>query len=687
MRNKFFLLLILWWMGNRVWAQDIKSSQDNWDDILETVLSLQNDNADREGIYNTLLHLHENPVDLNHAGRDDFEELFFLTRSQIDTLLYFRSQHGFFLSSEELNYVPGMDAHTIRLLLPFIVIRPEDGYKKVGIRKWISASRKSFLTKFFRYVEKPGGYNSGKTESGRYLGNPLRIMNQVKLSIPNEFSAGLCMEKDPGEALVWSPRRNYFGFDHYSFHFTVLNTGCIRNFTIGDYKLQYGQGLVLGNGFYLGKSAEPIASIDNKASAIRPYCGPGESGNFHGAALELKNGPFVFTGFFSDQKADARIDTGNENNEIYVRSILTTGLHRSLNEMTKRKNLRATATGSHVNYSNERKNLSLGVSAVYTRYQYLYREDPTFYNQFDFTGKDLLTAGFDYRYYHRKFSIFGEEALSDNQKWGLVNGIIGNLSENVEVALSIRYYSPGFHSFYGNPLREASNIGNESGIYWGLKIVPLKRTEIGIYFDSFRFPWLKYNIRSPGSGNELFMKLTWDPFRNVECYGQFRQKIMDASVHFYPAGIDSPEPGLKRQFWFQIDLNPDQGIQLKSRFQFSRYRINGNNTWGMAVFQDLGWKFNSLSIHSRVSLFLTEDYSNRQYMFEQGALYDFEVPEYNGKGLKFYILLNEKIGRRFHLWLKTGRVIYDHVSSVGTGTETISGNRKTDVLLQGEWNF
>jgi hypothetical protein len=664
-------------------------NQQDFSEIFEIVLSVQGENVNPEQVYESLLQLSNNPVNINRASKEELSSLLFLSSSQIDSLQSYRSKHNGFVSLEELYYVDGFPAGLAGLLQPFLTVEAPSSKEKPGIRNLLKDGKKSVVTRYSRQAEKPEGYNSSSGKKNIYLGNPDQYMMKFSMTLPENISAGFAFEKDKGEPLVWAPSKNFFGLDHYSGQFSLMNRGILRDFTIGDYKILFGQGLVLGNGFYFGKSAEPIASVRSRTQGIRPYSGSGESGFFRGAASEIRMNRITLTSFLSWKKADARIENESINDEqqSVIRSFSVSGLHRTISEIERRKNSNELSAGYHFGYNNTNQNFTAGSSGIFTKYNRMYLEKPVYYNQFDFYGQEQLTLGVDYNYYHRKFNVFGEAAFSGSNGWGITQGIIGNLSKNIETAVHIRYYSPSFHSFYGNPFRESSTVGNESGIYWGLRILPVKKISLNMYFDVFRFPWLRYNLKSPSAGNELFSKITYNPGGKFEWYAQYLRKTMDAAFPGSGNNIPVIVPGVKQQLLAQFSVKTGTHLQLRTRIQWSNYILSVQKSSGMAAFQDLGWNFKNGSIHGRLLWFRTDDYLNRQYIFEQGVLYDYQVPAYDGNGTRIYLMGNLKAGGIFHFWAAAGRTIYRDKKQVGTGTEMISGNHKTDFTLQCEFKF
>jgi len=60
------------------------------------------------------------------------------------------------------------------------------------------------------------------------------------------------MEKDAGEQFSGS---SHTGYDFYSFHAQLNDIGKVKTIVAGDFRANYGQGLVLGSGFGMGKSS------------------------------------------------------------------------------------------------------------------------------------------------------------------------------------------------------------------------------------------------------------------------------------------------------------------------------------------------------------------------------------------------------------------------------------------------
>jgi hypothetical protein len=104
----------------------------------------------------------------------------------------------------------------------------------------------------------------------------------------------------------------------------------------------------------------------------------------------------------------------------------------------------------------------------------------------------------------------------------------------------------------------------------------------------------------------------------------------------------------------------------------------------MLFSQDLIFKPKSspFDLSLRFALFDTDSYDTRIYTFESNALYVFAVPAYYYQGSRAYVLLRYSFWRSCDLWIKYGVFLYENRSSISSGAEQITGDRKSDLLIQ-----
>jgi hypothetical protein len=141
-------------------------------------------------------------------------------------------------------------------------------------------------------------------------------------------------------------------------------------------------------------------------------------------------------------------------------------------------------------------------------------------------------------------------------------------------------------------------------------------------------------------------------------------------------------PGIKRNYWINLDYSITPSITLKTRAQFNTYQLNGNNTQGMAILQDLTWQYRKLSISGRYALIDTDSYDNRVYVYEKDVWLAFTFPAYYGVGVRNYLLVQYAFTKDLDVWLRWGHDRFTDRDTIGSSGETVEGNSQNDLRFQ-----
>ncbi|MEP1780709.1 MAG: hypothetical protein ABJJ50_14400, partial [Reichenbachiella sp.] len=179
----------------------------------------------------------------------------------------------------------------------------------------------------------------------------------------------------------------------------------------------------------------------------------------------------------------------------------------------------------------------------------------------------------------------------------------------------------------------------------------------------------------------------YKPSRKIKLYAQFREQAKEVSMSTEGGNLHRLESGIKRNYITNLDFTANDFLILKSRVQFSTYNLDKEQTKGMAVVQDLNIKINKFTVSTRFAIFDTEDFENRQYVFEKDLLYVFSVQAYANQGSRNYIMLQYKPTRKLSLWARYGRFNYRNQSSVGSGLNESQGNTRSDIKFQVRYKF
>jgi hypothetical protein len=664
------------------YAQDYPRTDYNLEKLADEIFPIQDLDLNYEELYENLAQLLTNPVDLNQATGEELRSLFVLREAQVESLIRYRKEQGSLLSIYELQAVPGFDSDVINRLIPFTVVRdPANSFDKRFLRRVVEEKNNYFIFRNERTLEEKKGYLSGTDSSSRYIGSPDKLYSRFRINHTGDFSFGFTIEKDAGERLDFDPSKKKYGFDYNSFHAQAMNKGRIKNIIIGDFQAQFGQGLLLGGGFGMGKGSESITTIRRSNLGFIPYTSLNEFGYFRGVAVTTSLLKYIsLSGFLSRVNRDARIRQNSLSEDLNVISTLgISGFHRSLAELESRKKIDETNYGLVLNYKQGSWDAGLLFHQTYFGAA-IYRE-PNLYNQFAFSGDQNTNIGTFLNYTWSNFTFFSEAAKTLDHGKAITIGTLGSLTPKLDIALLYRNFSKDFYSFYSNTVAESTVPQNESGFYWGLKYTFSKKYSASGYVDLFRFPWLRYRSYTSSTGREWLVRFNYRPSKMVNMFIQAREESKVRNIptesNLYKTGI-----GAKKNFWFNADYMATQNLSFKTRVQLSSYSLNNTHTRGAAIIQDVNFDIGRFTFSTRYALFDTDDYDNRQYVYEKDVWLAFSFPAYYGVGIRSYAMVQYKASQKISLWIRWARTNYTDRDTIGSGGETIYGNTKNDLKFQ-----
>ncbi|ALI99740.1 ComEA family DNA-binding protein [Rufibacter tibetensis] len=644
-----------------------------------------------EDLYETLLQYYRQPLDLNRASREELRSLFLLSEGQISALLQHIQDNGRLISLYELQAIPGFDLITVRRLLPFVTVQ---SLGQIGQRSWRerlkNADNHSLLLRYDRTLQERRGYTAPEGRSTtRYLGSPDKYLLRYRLSHPRHFSFGLTAEKDAGEPFTWNTRQRLYGFDFLSAHAQLYNRGAFKTIAVGDYQLQFGQGLLLSSGFSIGKGSETITTVRRSQLGIRPHTSSLETNFFRGVAATHRWRRLESTLFYSTRRVDASAgDALMENTTLLtLGGLQTSGLHRTPTELANRQRAREQVYGGNMTYRNPQQTFSVGITAVHTFFDVALQQKTQPYNLYTFRGSQNTAVGLHYSYLWQNFNFFGETARSGNGGLGTVNGVLASLSEKVELAILYRYYAKDFQTHYGAAFGEGSRNQNESGLYTGLKLKLSNRWQLTGYYDRFAFPWLRYRVDAPSTGEEYLLRLQFMPSKTTLLYGQYQYERKARNEIIAGEALRHVTDTHAHRYLLLLDVSPLPSLRLRSRIQSSQFRQTGPRHTGYFTAQDVSWEHSNTRLSARYALFDTDDYDTRLYVPEQDVLYGFSIPVFTGRGTHLYLLAQQRLTRHLDFWFKLGHTHYRRQNTISSGLEQIQGSKRTDVRVQARYRF
>lgn len=661
-------------------AQDYPRQAVDPSQWVDELFTSPSDNLNYADLYENYLQLFANPLDLNKVTSEQLEALYVLTPAQVRAFISYREQVGQLYSIYELQTIDGFSKELFLKLAPLVRVIDEQttgGYRSLW-KRIISEENNYLVMRYTQTLEQQKGYTNTASESTRYQGTPENVYVRFRVSKPSDFSIGITLKKDAGEKFEWNPAQRYYGFDYISPHAQVQNKGAIRNLILGDYQPQFGQGLMLGSVFGIGKNGETITSIRRSNIGFLPYTSQYEGGYMRGGALSYQ----VHKKILLHTLLSSRMRGGSlvqDTTQSFVSSFNYSGLHRTRSELNNRNVLQEQNVALIISY--QHRKVDAGLMLHHTQFDKALVRNPSLYNSFAFEGNANTNVGAYLNFTSANVTFFSEVAHTLEHGWGGVAGLLTNVTPKLDLSLLARHYARDFYTFYSNALAENASPQNETGIYWGWKYSFSKRSSLAGYLDLFEFPWLKSRSYRPSQGSEWLMRYQYKVSHSVVFFAQLKEetKARNISNDF---NLYRLADGTRRNFTLQADYAATRQLNLKSRLQFSSFQFNGNTTQGLVVMQDAIFNAQRFSITARYALFDTDDYDNRIYIYEPDTWLAFSFPAYSGQGVRNIFLVSYRITKNITCWVRWAQTRYLKQDMIGSGGETIVGNSQNDVRFQ-----
>lgn len=692
-----WLWLCLWMVtATSAWAQTRPVREEDErivQEFLERLIENEEANIDYTDLQDQLLYFYRNQINLNKANKEQLQQLGFLTELQINNLLQHRQTYGELLSIYELQVIEGFSLQAIQDVLLFTTVSGDWMLEKITLKKLLTQSRQELYLLHQQTLQTQKGYTLPNAENpdatNYYLGSPYRHLVRYNMTYGTRFSAGLIGEKDAGEQFFKGVNKN--GFDFYTFHLFLRNTGRFKQIALGDYQAAFGQGLTFGSGLAFGKSPF-VLNVKRNYQALRPYRSVNENEFLRGAAVTVAlHSKVDATAFLSHKKIDGNIAANTDtlfSDETAFTSIISSGFHRTPNEIKDKRTVTQTIAGGHVRYKTA--SFQLGFTAAYTQYDKAFQRDDKPYNRYEFAGKTLLNTGIDHVWYYRNMTLFGEVSRSDNQAWAVTQGLLASLHPKVDVSMVYRNFAKDYHTTFSSAFGENSRNMNERGFYLGISLRPIHRWTINAYTDMYYSPWLRYLVDAPARGYDYMAEVNYAPSKTVQMYWRFRNENKEKNATGNETVSDYLVFHQRYTYRYHISYKISPSFTLKNRIEWSEFRTPVTRTESGTLFlQDVQYKplKGPLTFIARAAFFDTDGFNSRLYAFENDLLYQFSVPALQDKGMRYFLLIRYKPVRGVDVWVKLGSTVYTNRNTVGSGLDEINGNARTDLKVQLRYSF
>lgn len=677
----FLCFFIALGLPGKVDAQNV-----NWREYIEQLAEEGMDEAAIENIYQEMLQLEDNPLDLNIVTRDQLNQIPLLSLDEATAIADFLEKNRPVYTVFELRNVPYLDLKTVERIIPFFYAgenkSPETAALRSGILQY---GHHEVQLRLDNTVTPRAGYGDfsdsilTRYPNRKYRGEDFYHSLRYAFRYRDKIQAGITAEKDAGEPFFKQgyPR----GYDHYGLHLIVRDIGKLKTVALGDYRLSFGQGLILNNDFMVSK-AWNSGSIVRRTQQPKRHFSTAESGFFRGAAVVAGMSNLTLTSFYSNKKIDT-----NLSDEGIITSFKTDGLHRTPLEIEKKENTREQVAGANINY--RKNNIQAGISGVYHTYSRMYNPALQDYNIYYLRDKSNMNASIDYSYQLPGFIIAGETAVSKNGSVAALHTLQYRPSSNLSFSLLHRYYPISYNALYAQAFSEGSAVRNERGLFLSMQFTPFSRFTVNSYLDIVRYPWLKYGVDTPSKALDFYLLATYTLSRRSSFDLRYKYKQKEKNMTWPTESSTSVLPYATHKIRIRYAHVFQSGWESRTTSDLAHYtEKHSPSETGYMLSQNIGYRGKGpFAGDLYLAFFNAESYDVRLYSYERNLLNSFYMPSFYGKGCRISASAKYEISAVLTLSLKAAHTRYFNRNTIGSGTELIDGNHRTDLYFYMRWKF
>lgn len=554
----------------------------------------------------------ENPLNLHTCDSIQLSHLNYFSPKQIQVLLVYRRRVKVIQSIYEVAQLYAWDKKSAMYLSLFTslenVIKPKPQQKYYTIQ-----SKSIFRTR----------WRSNMDTSLK--GIPVSFLIRHEGELNSSLTWNILLEQDANEPFYF-PKKSY-GFDFYSGHIAYTpKKGILKKIVLGDYRIQFGEGLQLWAGAMFGASV--LSNTQRRGEfEIKPYKSTMEAGFLRGVSgkINFKRHDFLFLA--SSRYLDAN---PSDDSVSYFTSVYLSGLHRTEKELLSKNAIREDAVGLGWKYQSSK--IKVGVLSSFYYWSLAWKAKEEFYSLKKFEGDKLLnTSAFittvgKLGLYSAEFAYSYPQGYAFSQFW------TKDLSSTWRLSLQQHYFNANYFAPHGQIMRSASNgvgefvtnINIQTEIYKSLYLLSGMRY--------MQFDYMTYTIPEKHYKWSVFWRLNYYPSTRFE--SMFLSEFNNLP---YSKKVDGIKYLEYRNTWnnsLRIQYQFASNWKLRSAIYVNLQNKEREWNSGIGLQESIQYQSEKLGLSWSLSYqyFSVSEYDLRAYAYEKSVSGMFENSSMFGEG-------------------------------------------------------
>lgn len=651
-----------------------------WEQFCEDYVVTDADEVSSNNLQLTLddlQELHENPLNLNNCTRNDLLQIPYLDAANADSILNYINRHGPIRSLGELQAIRGLDAWKRAVISLFAVFGPSvEETEEQRPWKHLADGKNEIATCFGIPFYTRRGFrstvnNNDEAQPKRYAGDKFYSSLRYRYTLGTRIDAGLTAEKDDGECFM---KHGNYPFDSYSFFFRYRSSGFLNTFLLGDYRIQAGRGLVMGNSILLN-ALSLVNSANPGRQDIYRHASADEVHFLRGAAAKLQLGIVGLTVFASYRKLDAILKDQS------VTSLLETGYHRLELERRRKGDLGALTAGFSSQV--QLRFFHLGATMAYSRYEYPFTHGSKSYQRYYPEGRNFLNTSLHYSYDRRRFSIGGETAIDNHGGVATLADFRWNPLYGYHLFLQPRYYDKRYHAPHAHAYSATGQNRNEVGLLLGGVFSAIEKLRLAVYGDLYRLPSACFLADKASTGYTVHAQAAYNVSKWLLLMARYRLRARQETAK----ELETLRYRYKHTLRLQATLSPGRW-QLSTLLDGCRYQPSfGKTEHGWMLSERIRYNAGGTRLSFWASYFHTDSYRSNIYAYQPSLLYYTSFPALFNHGYAGMGMVEQPIGRHFNAALRFATIHYTNRKTIGSDDRAIMKSTKPDMMVQLRYLF
>lgn len=632
-------------------------------------LGIETENTD---IQDQVQELIKTKIKINSKNNIELLHTPLLNLIQINAIINHICNYGNITNPYELQQIAELSIEDINIILPHIDFGLE--FKtQIGLILKHEKLKHKLLIQETTKTQLSEGFGSKILPNLQFQGSPFSTKLRWDSFIGKFINITLNFAKDPGEK-----------YENGSIGFTCLiqSNNRIKQIILGDFQASFGQGIILGSGINIGKSAAVMNTM-RAGSRMRPFRSNSSTAHLTGIAINSQLTQYFRILIFQSYTT-VYADTFSKNQQTLIRGENSNGLRRNETELSSIKRIKSLQTGTSLEWT--KSSTSIAISCLLNKINTSKIYSPENSNKLFKTRYDstLLPISIDVKTNIKNSLLFGELGSSNFLSGrGFILGLLNALDQRTDLSILIRNYSNKFLNPMSGSLSESSKKSSETGLFIGVLRKTGKSSKLNAYFDWFTFSQPSFNIDWPSTGLECMSEIIFAKKNGpeIKIRTAFKNSSENEKGNQHLNRIDQIQTAtLRLDFGIPLSKN----YSLHSRIEIKNIRSQwGNPLSGYLIYHHLNGAIgHSIKFKLRGMVFNCPQYDSRIYVYENDISNSFSIKAYQNSGSHFFLLLQTKLPKNIQIKLRFAHTKYHYLNVIGTGIDQIHSNVQNEIKIE-----